>query len=1333
MSNRVMQTASFAPIVQPASGLWLQRKCAACSNHTVAGGSCSGCAKKKEESLQRRAAGIEGTTEIPQIVNEVLNSPGQQLDTATRAFMEPRFHHDFSRVRVHTDAKAAESARTVNAHAYTVGSHIVFNTGQYLPATKAGQNLLAHELTHFLQQSHGLTRSGLSGVGPANDQFEQQADAVAHAIVNAPGKPVVNSTVRPLIPGTHQVVPSNGPPPPRPRLQRKNRTDDHFADSFEDGEIVPAAATFVPPPACPKVPTKRGDDIPDPMCPTATHTGAREVARFDFCLDSDQLTDPTQLSTIGMILRRFHRGTRYLIHGYASPEGKREYNFRLACHRAITIANAFREALLVRLRTASSDPDMLQAEAESKVETASQGPTSEFGKPESNRVAVVYAQVPGSDGPEPDCDSAPRKLGDLQPEINCDVPRTKVDYTSPGPQLAQFNFCLDSDVLKGGKPADIRSFAHSQAAGTEFVVHGFASVEGDAEYNRRLSCHRAQRIFRELINAGVQEQQIPEVSGRGESKLFGKKPEDNRVVVVFAKGGEVSAIPGGTLPASTREQKLAIRDAAIARIMSGQYNLGADAYISFWTCGHAATVRQAVERLTIEVDEGNSNKRPRQDALGTEEGFGPNFVRISNVALRATNAIECVMGRIVDMSFHHAVLGNRELPADLTTPFDRRAKAKDPLLDFNNKEARHQAGLHLISLAGLSACTGRGTTPGMERGTEPIGIDPPRSDDPLAGRVPWCTQAPETTRLHPPADGAKKREAPIFEVVGTPTYTPFNGNLETNFESAGLRESFANLVTDPNKSVLIPSATVQLKGEPETFKDYEIGFIQTVLDDETQVDYDSGHVVIQKLPTPIRPAQMRGEPLVAPPWTTASAMKRPDTKGRVDVRPIGLGLNTEAALALRNLDMGRANAAVQEFNRDTTIAIWLIARRLGAPLDRFSVRFLDGVTYNLMQTAWLEHRHVKGELEQTSGRGSEEHDLPLFLGGFLASKPSLLPEDPSSARLLGPNANDISVRTQVRKINEPEAATEADMDHHQLKAAVQEILDNVEMYESDEMARFGVSDGIMPRLGFDFIPLTITMPFIRSTGRLENTDPNALQKKIVIKITGPGLGFDAAHALARVLEFRIRTRTAVNTRFKVRPSLISGTGDVGDVVVNLEPRKPGQGEQLPESDLTKRPEVINDMAEAWACTLATEERIEEFFGAREFGRSYAMDRNRGLHPEPSDRLVMGEESLDEGHKLDLPCPRPIAGVTMGGFHTHPDVQIPPVPSEDDDKDDDLDYARGCGSQAYIVTDYKAFRYFADGRVDPNPTQLPKVKNCDGKHLQDNNVVDPNKPRKPRSE
>ena len=92
------------------------------------------------------------------LVQNVLASPGRPLDVSTREFFATRFGHDFGDVRVHDDATAAASARGVRALAYTVGKDVVFGTGQYSPGTSAGRHLLAHELTHVVQQS---------GMGPS--------------------------------------------------------------------------------------------------------------------------------------------------------------------------------------------------------------------------------------------------------------------------------------------------------------------------------------------------------------------------------------------------------------------------------------------------------------------------------------------------------------------------------------------------------------------------------------------------------------------------------------------------------------------------------------------------------------------------------------------------------------------------------------------------------------------------------------------------------------------------------------------------------------------------------------------------------------------------------------------------------------------------------------------------------------------------------------------------------------------------------------------------------------------------------------------------------------
>lgn len=103
---------------------------------------------RRTEAGPGEAAGREA----PDIVHAALRSAGQPLDTASRTFFEPRFGQDFSRVRVHTSAVAARSARAVGARAYAFGSDIVFASGQYAPHSRVGARLLAHELAHVVQQ-----------------------------------------------------------------------------------------------------------------------------------------------------------------------------------------------------------------------------------------------------------------------------------------------------------------------------------------------------------------------------------------------------------------------------------------------------------------------------------------------------------------------------------------------------------------------------------------------------------------------------------------------------------------------------------------------------------------------------------------------------------------------------------------------------------------------------------------------------------------------------------------------------------------------------------------------------------------------------------------------------------------------------------------------------------------------------------------------------------------------------------------------------------------------------------------------------------------------------
>jgi Domain of unknown function (DUF4157) len=192
MSDRAttQATVGFSPAISQTSGV-LQRKCAACGNHTIAGGQCQECGKKRlqtklqvnelgdvyEQEADRIADQVMSTPAHPAVrgappriqrfsgqsngqmdaapasVDQALASPGRPLEPALRQDMGQRFGHDFSSVRVHSGAAAEQSARDVNANAYTVGHDIVFGAGRFAPRTHEGRRLLAHELTHVVQQS----------------------------------------------------------------------------------------------------------------------------------------------------------------------------------------------------------------------------------------------------------------------------------------------------------------------------------------------------------------------------------------------------------------------------------------------------------------------------------------------------------------------------------------------------------------------------------------------------------------------------------------------------------------------------------------------------------------------------------------------------------------------------------------------------------------------------------------------------------------------------------------------------------------------------------------------------------------------------------------------------------------------------------------------------------------------------------------------------------------------------------------------------------------------------------------------------------------------------
>ncbi len=163
--------------------------------------------------------GDENDAEASPVKEVVGKGGGSSMDDATRGFMESRFGQDFGDVRIHTDSKASDSARSVNAQAYTVGSDIVFQSGKFQPDSNDGKQMLAHELTHVVQQRNGPV-SGSPAPGGINishpsDPFEQEA-------VNTSASVMASSAPEPSAPAgaTAQRAEDEEEPPVQTMVQR---------------------------------------------------------------------------------------------------------------------------------------------------------------------------------------------------------------------------------------------------------------------------------------------------------------------------------------------------------------------------------------------------------------------------------------------------------------------------------------------------------------------------------------------------------------------------------------------------------------------------------------------------------------------------------------------------------------------------------------------------------------------------------------------------------------------------------------------------------------------------------------------------------------------------------------------------------------------------------------------------------------------------------------------------------------------------------------------------------------------------------------------------------
>jgi hypothetical protein len=322
----LQNSAAKSPPVgkSPYAGLLLQRKCACGGSASSSlSGECGECNKKRlqkklsigasNDRLEQKAdlmtdqilatpphslvsgahPGIqrysgqatEGTDTAPTSVGSVFSSSGRPLEPALRKDMEQRFGHDFSGVRVHSSPAAAQSTRELNALAYTAGRDIVFDAGKFAPDTNDGRRLLAHELTHVVQQRGQRVAAQMKlAVGTPGEAGEREADAAADAVMQGRSVPSIAQGVT--------------------SIQRKCYS--------------------------------AGLGAPKPDCTPSQQTTVGW--QFQFKVGCDDLLSGEEAK-----ISKLKVGSQLNIHGFASQEGDAGFSSDLSCYRANRIADIARK------------------------------------------------------------------------------------------------------------------------------------------------------------------------------------------------------------------------------------------------------------------------------------------------------------------------------------------------------------------------------------------------------------------------------------------------------------------------------------------------------------------------------------------------------------------------------------------------------------------------------------------------------------------------------------------------------------------------------------------------------------------------------------------------------------------------------------------------------------------------------------------------------------------------------------------------------------------------------------------------------------------------------
>ena len=543
--SNLLQRTAITPVHSPI----LQR----CSN----GVECPKCRQKRlerEGTLQRAAVNAAPTNGVPPIVHDVLNLPGQALGAEERAFMEPRFGHDFSGVRVHTDGRAAESAKSVNALAYTVGRDVVFGTGQYAPGTSEGRRLLAHELTHVVQQGGmELALQSQLRLGSLADNAEVEADHFANGIVNS----FINSSIEgsptrdKMSPVLRRAPVANGP----------QRVDDPPQDTTTNYKGIEVhVKRFLIPCPCRKVDVTRTDFFynPDPNNPQLIHRychgrftadisiGAENIGGI---LQGQQSTEPAK-GIVGLDVNiaesdKSKLGSREIVQGVLTSEegGGAGVSTQLVLQsgrfRVFVGAEYLR---LLRDQAQRTTKDKLDLSLGTGIgDLTLQVNTSDLLDP--NRRAVIFSVGGNLPGPEVrqegcyDCfcpqpvplyrcweeKSPPEQPSKLQPADDEPEEEFRFYFEVNSSSLSLLRMRND---LRGQSLKTLHELEERLEVGAEVIsIYGYASPEVGEKYNKDLSARRAKSVKEELerfLSKKKISTKLPPAEGVGE--LLGNVP-----------------------------------------------------------------------------------------------------------------------------------------------------------------------------------------------------------------------------------------------------------------------------------------------------------------------------------------------------------------------------------------------------------------------------------------------------------------------------------------------------------------------------------------------------------------------------------------------------------------------------------------------------------------------------------------------------------------------------------------------------------------------------------------------------------------------------------------